>query len=160
MQIRTLPCFSHVHFCIKKFSPCHFRTARPRKKTSRALLSAPEGGRDRENNVPICGVSRCSVFLLHRNTRCARMWHRGVVEAHRGCPGCFFLSPLLGARRRRRGKGGVQGALPELHQDGNTLWTERKTAGTRGRGNTGREGGGNDPYGTPNGTDFSRRRKM
>lgn len=52
--------------------------------------------------------------------------------------------------------GGGQGA--GTVRGGNTLWTERKTAGTR-RGERTRQsergGGGNDPYGTPNGTDSS-----
>jgi len=66
----------------------------------------------------------------------------------------FFLPLLLGANKDREEKRGVK--APELHQGGNTLRMEKKTAGIRGkRIRQRRREGGNDPYGTPNGTDSS-----
>lgn len=100
------PVFSHVHFCIKKFSPRRLSHGPPRR-TGKKTSCTPPGG-----NVPSC---RCCFRCIPRLSRYTVYTRRerapwGGGSHYRGCPGIFFLSLLLEANEDREEKEGGRGS--------------------------------------------------
>lgn len=150
------PVFSHVHFCIKKFSPRQLSHGPPRRTGKKHPALLP-GVTHRHVGAAL------GAFLLYHDAQCVRgaNAHRGVVGASIEGAQVFFSFPFRRGQWRQRRKGGsgrrncTRAETPCGRRE-----KQREREGGGGHTRQRKREGGNDPYGTPNGTDSSQRRKV